>query len=521
MIELRPAAERDLDGIVEVFRACWTHSYAAFATDEELARLDERASRHMWAGALAGGGVSVAVEGDKVCGILRHSVEGDRVDVHSLYVDPRWQSGGLGTRLLEHARADGARRGAVRGRLWVFADNAASRAFYASRGWLPDGVTRTQDAFGLPEVRLAYADTPGSLSDAAEWLCSKDILLSGEFGPAGVVLAVDGAFAVAGDRGPGLRGMTLDTWFDLASVTKLVTTCCLMTLASRGAVRLDDPVSRWVPEVEGATVRDLLHHRGGFVAWQPLYVEAHCDADAAMRVLAAIPRQEAPAGRVYSDLGFMVLGAVVAAAFGASLDEAVDALLARPLGLDLAYRPRGPVAASALDDRIERRMVEDGNPYPVTIPGGFDGWRTGLVVGEPNDGNAQHAFGGVAGHAGCFATVPALHSLGAALANAEEHADLWRPDVVAAFLAEGPEQGQAAGFRTHRLSDGRIFHHHPGFTGCVLGFVADPIPERRHVVAIGANRLVSGQQAEPGAELRPVPTQRLRDVVLAATLEAR
>lgn len=536
MISLRPATAGDLDEVVAVFRACWTTSYAAFATPDQLAVLGPEQARALWARALADGRTTVAVDdAGAVRGLLRHAVHADRVDVHSLYVDPRHQGGGLGARLLAHALDDGARAGAHRGRLWVFADNAAARGFYESHGWHPDGVTRTQAEFGLPEVRLEHRSSGGPAAASgpaalAERLCSADLIVTaGERPPAGAVVALGStgrcAVGCAGSRGPGLGPMTPDTWFDLASVTKLVTTCALMALVSRRAVRLDDTADRWVPGAP-ATLRDLLLHRSGLPQWQPLYLRARRDPDAALRTAVSMGTATGlgAGARAYSDLGFQVLGAVVAAVAGRPVAEAVDEFVARPLGLDLGAAPHSPVAAGALDDRVERRMVATGEPYPVALSGAFDAWRTGLVVGEASDGNAHHAYGGLAGHAGCFATVPTLARLGAALAAHHEHGDLWRPDVVAEFFAEGPDAGQALGFRVRRLTDGRLLHHHPGFTGCWLGFVAAEHPADRRVLALGANRLVATGPADPrgrGREAEPVPTQRLVDVALAATLEAR
>ena len=74
------------------------------------------------------------------------------------------------------------------------------------------------------------------------------------------------------------------------------------------------------------------------------------------------------------------------------------------------------VVATSPGDGYERRMVDTGSPYPVTVDSrDFDGWRTRTLVGEANDGNCWHAFGGVAGHAGLFTTVPDLLRFGRAL----------------------------------------------------------------------------------------------------------
>ena len=75
--------------------------------------------------------------------------------MHSLYVAPLAQGSGLGARLLGHATSELAAAGCRRGLLWVFADNTPSVAFYARRGWTPDGAHRVEEAFGENEIRLS------------------------------------------------------------------------------------------------------------------------------------------------------------------------------------------------------------------------------------------------------------------------------------------------------------------------------------------------------------------------------
>ena len=87
-----------------------------------------------------------------------------------------------------------------------------------------------------------------------------------------------------------------------------------------------------------------------------------------------------------------------------------------PLGLDqTSYAaPYGDdFAAGAPGDDVERGMLATGEPYPVPVAtSAFDGWRARVRAGEVDDGNAFHAFGGVAGHAGLFSTAGDLLRLG-------------------------------------------------------------------------------------------------------------
>ncbi|WP_250564484.1 anhydro-N-acetylmuramic acid kinase [Sphaerisporangium fuscum] len=167
-ITLRPATLADLDGVVEVFLACWHRSYTGVMPASLVAAMTPGRARELWARVLAESGpseiVAVRSGGDapSVLGITRYGLDehGDGT-VYSLYVHPDAQGGGLGARLLRGAQDALATAGASRASLWVFADNAPSIGFYRSQGWAPDGTTRVQAEFGEPELRLVKTLHPG------------------------------------------------------------------------------------------------------------------------------------------------------------------------------------------------------------------------------------------------------------------------------------------------------------------------------------------------------------------------
>lgn len=324
--------------------------------------------------------------------------------------------------------------------------------------------------------------------------------------PPGACLAVRApgldAVAVAGHRhlrgAPGGRPlpMTTGTSHDLASVTKIAgTTSALVALCAAGAVALADPVRRFVPGVLAAaelTVDDLLLHRGGLWEWWPTYCDA-ADAEAGRRLVRELqPRYAARSGRHYSDLGFMLLGQVVEAAAGAALPAAVAQLVLAPAGMErtaFAHPVTPVVAAGAPGDGIEQRMLATGVPYPVPrSPADFTGWRDRVRVGEVDDGNAFHTFGGVSGHAGLFSTVEDLLRLGDAWCASLAGDGPWPAAVLAAFLAPGPDEGQSRGFRswptTVDACPATAFGH-PGFTGTTLAV----LPEHAATVVLATNRL--------------------------------
>jgi CubicO group peptidase (beta-lactamase class C family) len=341
------------------------------------------------------------------------------------------------------------------------------------------------------------------------------LLSAGSAAPAGAVVGIltpEGRDVAAGGRADAAgTAVTVDTVFDVASVTKVAaTTTALLALVSRGEVDFDDPVARYLPGspcAPGTSLRHLLQHRAGLWEWHPLYL---APGDPAAAIDALPLRYPLDEGRHYSDLGFMLLGRVVSVVADAPLDAAVRALVTAPLGLQrTGYGPvSAPVAASALGDAAERRMVATGEPYPVLAPSSSRSrdfaWRDGEIAGVANDGNCFHAFGGVAGHAGLFSTADDLLTLGAALAAPDEHADLWHPDAVADLFRDGPDAGQALGWRSRTVAlDGREERMlwHPGFTGCALGI----LPEAGTAVVLLSNRLLA---AEP-ATAAPLTTEAL------------
>ncbi|MEO7269952.1 MAG: serine hydrolase domain-containing protein [Knoellia sp.] len=318
----------------------------------------------------------------------------------------------------------------------------------------------------------------------------------------------------AGSRDAAGAPMEADTVHDLASVTKLVTTCALMALVSRGDLDLDWPVSRHISwSGPDPTTRQLLQHRAGLLPWQPLHHAARQSTDVHARV-PALPRGgPLDMAFAYSDLSFITLGAVVEAITGHPLDVTIGELVTRPLGLGLHYRPgsgapedgRG-IAESALDESWEERMIVTGEPYAVVLPPDPQlpavNRRQGPIRGTVHDGNAFHAMGGVSGHAGLFGTVPDLVILGRALLDTTH--GLWRSDVVEEFTTPGPDPLQGLGFRVRPLSQGRLAWH-PGFTGTALGVRLGGEPS---VIAMATNRHLQ--------DAAPVPTDRLWECALRA-----
>ena len=305
--------------------------------------------------------------------------------------------------------------------------------------------------------------------------------------------------------------MTAGTAFDLASVTKVAaTTLAVMLLVDRGDIELSAPVSTYLPDFTGGgreevTVRHLLSHTAGLRPWVPTYYHAS-EADEAYAYVRDLPLVGEPGSeRRYSDLGFMLLGRIVEARSGQLLDRFVEDALYRPLGLtrtgfrrraevespaggvagqdtadravdddpgagrtaSTATRGIGEVAATSHGNPFERRMVHDPD-FGYLIqgdPDAWDGWRRRTLIGEVNDGNAYHAFEGVAGHAGLFSTAAELATLVRLVAErgSVDGTTLFRPGTVDLFL-EPAVDGQALGWQLPDYAPEGAFGH-TGFTG--------------------------------------------------------
>jgi CubicO group peptidase (beta-lactamase class C family) len=297
-------------------------------------------------------------------------------------------------------------------------------------------------------------------------------------GAAAVVLARGAAVHVSfhgvAQRLPEPRPLGEGDLFDLASLTKVLATASVAALAvERGALDLDAPAARWLPALDGdkagITVRHLLAHASGMAAWRPLHARAR-GRDGVVAAVAAEPLEAAPGARaVYSDLGFIALGAVLEAA-GAPLDLLFDERVAGPLGLgDTFFLPARDPALAARRRATHRfaaaRRTEE----------------RGAVCGEVDDDNAW-AMGGVAGHAGLFGSARDVAHLGQAWLDAVHGRSRWLGAATAArFVARDAatpsseralgwdtpsREGSSLGTRLGRGPRGAVGHL--GFTGTSL-----------------------------------------------------
>jgi uncharacterized protein YbbC (DUF1343 family)/CubicO group peptidase (beta-lactamase class C family) len=195
--------------------------------------------------------------------------------------------------------------------------------------------------------------------------------------------------------------MTLDTIFDLASLTKVVaTTTAIMQLVERGQLRLNDPVAKYIPEFaqngkEDMTVRELLTHHSGLPDDLDLK-QGWAGRDAALRMAYESKPVFPPGARfLYSDVNFITLGAVVERVSGTSLDQYCAAHIFAPLKM------------------THTRFLPPPAWVRKIAPTQYDE-HDHMLRGVVHDPTARR-MGGVAGHAGLFSTAGDLSKFAQAL----------------------------------------------------------------------------------------------------------
>ena len=205
---------------------------------------------------------------------------------------------------------------------------------------------------------------------------------------------------------PKIEAMTKDTIFDIASLSKVLSTApSIVLLAERGKLDLDARVYTILPEfLEGGvhdspkdktvtaahrkdiTVKHLLTHRSGLPAGISIRTENWWGHDTGVGKAIRAGLIEKPDSRFrYSDTNYIVLGEIVRRISGQRLDEFAAENLFIPLKMeDTGYRPD---------------FSPDSRVAPTTTIGAY-----GLIRGEVHDPVARR-MQGVAGHAGVFSTM--------------------------------------------------------------------------------------------------------------------
>ncbi len=202
----------------------------------------------------------------------------------------------------------------------------------------------------------------------------------------GLVTPTSMSTQIAGYRAlvPDRELLTIDTRFDLASLTKVVvTTTIILQLIDEGRLSLDTTIQSILPNYihPVTTIHDVLTHQSGLPADDPAYRQC-ADAQVLRQFTLTHPLSVQPRSHViYTDFGFLILGWVIEALEG-PLDRVTQRRIAQPLGCSLGFLPKDPMNCAPTEDSPTR----------------------GVIRGVVHDGKA-FKMNGVAGNAGCFATL--------------------------------------------------------------------------------------------------------------------
>jgi uncharacterized protein YbbC (DUF1343 family)/CubicO group peptidase (beta-lactamase class C family) len=190
--------------------------------------------------------------------------------------------------------------------------------------------------------------------------------------------------------------MTVNTIFDLASLTKVIaTTTAVMQLVEEGKLGLDDPASKYWPEFNSSgkkhiTIRELLTHHSGLKPDLELDSGWHGYKTAMLKICGETPTCQPGTRFVYSDINFEILGEIVRRVSREPLDIYCSKHIFRPLGMkNTFFNP-----PKSLRNRIAPTQYEHGTSGKI-------------LRGEVHDPTARR-MGGVAGHAGLFSTASDL-----------------------------------------------------------------------------------------------------------------
>ena len=297
---------------------------------------------------------------------------------------------------------------------------------------------------------------------------------------------------------PGSPAVTVATVFDLASVSKVVaTTTMAMILYQRGLIDLEAPVASIVPEFAGSddarrsevTVRMLLAHSSGLPAYEKLFLK-NKTRDELLAAACAMPLAADPGTTAkYSDIGFIILAIALERIADEGLDRFCQREVFGPLGM--ARTTFNPPAA-----------------WRASIPPTADDstFRNRIIQGEVQDENAS-VLGGVAGHAGLFATAEDVATFAHALLQGG--APLVRPETLALFTRRETSPAgtsRALGWDTPSSpsQSGKYFSGgsfgHLGYTGTSLWID----PKRQLSITLLTNRTWPDCENKAIKDVRPM-----------------
>ncbi|MEN8199004.1 MAG: serine hydrolase [Thermodesulfobacteriota bacterium] len=303
---------------------------------------------------------------------------------------------------------------------------------------------------------------------------------------------------------PERKKLEKDTYFDLASLTKPLTTVLLLLALFEkkiltGSSRLGDIFPSCPPDKRDISITQLMSHSGGFVPHRDYFkelikMEEGKRKDYLLNTILAEKLTSLPGeNHCYSDIGYILLGLIIEERTGEGIATLSDSLLYRPLRL------HNQLFFPGLDGR-------QGAGYASTevCP-----WSKKMLCGTVHDDNCR-AMGGVAGHAGLFGTLEGVVTL------CEQLLDQWKgrgghpaysnPQLIRALQRVG-NSNWTMGFDMVSREDSSAGSHfsresigHLGFTG--TSFWIDP--QKECIAVLLTNRVHPSRENWKIKEFRPL-----------------
>jgi uncharacterized protein YbbC (DUF1343 family)/CubicO group peptidase (beta-lactamase class C family) len=223
---------------------------------------------------------------------------------------------------------------------------------------------------------------------------------------------------------PTIEKMTVDTIFDVASLTKVVaTSTSIMVLLERGQLRLSDTVGKFIPEIEDKdaktiTIQQLLNHVSGYAPDFDLR-EKWTGRGGMLNALYKEKLRTAPGSRfVYSDIGFIVLAEIIQRVTKQEVAEFADENVFAPLRMETSGYGRVENSANVQNNETNSNAVSLLRIAPTENIKGQQNYLGSAFEGTEMQGNrilrgqvhdpTAFRMNGVAGHAGLFATADDL-----------------------------------------------------------------------------------------------------------------
>ncbi|MCL2006653.1 MAG: beta-lactamase family protein [Treponema sp.] len=293
----------------------------------------------------------------------------------------------------------------------------------------------------------------------------------------------------------GSKTVDMNTIYDLASLTKTVTSIATMRMLQQGLLCMEDTIGVFLPENDKSDVMlyELMTHTSRIQGAEKLYRK--CDTKEKMieSLLSMPPRDTKAVPVEYSCAGYIILGAILEAIAGRGLDEVFKTLVLDPLGMEnTMFNP---------PDSIHERIA----------PTEFCQWRNCIIKGRVHDENAV-VMGGISGNAGLFGTAPDIAKIAKMMLTGkdEKGRDFLSPAIIKEMTRDhtiGLNLSRGLGWQVKRgpgTPMGDLYSNgsfgHTGFTG--TSFYIDP--ERKLYAVLLTNRVHPTRENEKIFRVRKI-----------------